>query len=724
MRIDMRKSSKVLMTIAICVCAVFAVPSVGRADTADTQDERESNQEISIQQFYNNGTAGADYVKAQNGAVVTISSKEDMKVFFQCLKDEKWTSGITFRQEADISFSDYTYSYNEKDQYIEIYNGSDKLAGICDRSGRVYAADKKTESSIEKIGLGDALVVNEQQEFAGTYEGQKHKISGFIVQGGDQIYSGLFGHIQLMANVSDINVENVLLMDSAGTFAGAMEGNIKNCTIRGLAAYGIRTGGFICQTGGYGGVRYCRIFDSAIVSAKNSQDLDFGICLGGVVSSHYTGRLYGCAAENIRIYSYGETSSMVGGIAGFMEGGDIVNAETFGTLSVPKKGEDYQVGGIVGKARSKYFLAIYNCVAAGGFYGGAAGGITGDISLKDPTSSEMEAYLENDVCLAKIDGTYAGAMTGTMDGAEILNNYCYDGVSPETFIGKKKSGSETDDYALDKTRLGVSLTVKLNAWVAVRNRSIFTDWKTGVNDYPVLLFEETPSPEGSMDLLAQQPVAVGESEKDVTVDDNSGDDSDDNPGNDPVVRVDNVSGLSVSVTSKLAAALSWTAVNGAEGYEIYRTTDPKKGYALLKKVGASKKSYTDASVKKGTVYYYCIKAYKMSGGSSVYGGAAYTKKQIPWMSAPQFTLSKKKKKKVMCLTLKKYEGTYVEVYFRNSKGKYVKAPLKTEKISYYKKKLSFTYQKKTVMKCKIRTYKIRSGKKCYSMYSKVKTIRL
>lgn len=567
---------------------------------------------------------------------------------------------------------------------------------------------KKTESSIDKIGLKNAVIANENQEFAGTYDGQKHMIRGFVVQGGDLEHSGLFGHIQLLANVSDIDVKNVLLMDSTGTFAGAMEGNIKNCTIRGLAAYGIQTGGFIAQTGGYGGVRYCRIFDSAIVSAKNSTKQDLGICLGGVASNHYTGRLYGCSAENIRIYSYGETTSMVGGIAGFMEGGDIVNAETFGTLSAPKKGKSYQVGGIVGEAKSKNFLAIYNCVTVGGFYGGAAGGITGDISVRK-TGSDMEAYLENDVCLAKVDGTYAGAMTGTMDGAEILNNYCYDAVAPDTFIGKMKSGTESEDYVLTRSQLGMSLTVKLNAWVAVRSRSIFTDWKNGVNDYPVLLFEETPSPEGAMDPTAQQPVAIRASEPEV---------------DDYMVEVAGVSKLTISVTSKLAPSLFWTAVDKAEGYEIYRNTDPGESYKLLQKVDASKQSYTDTTAEKGTVYYYCIRAYRTSEDETVYGDAANAQTEIPWMSAPQFTLSKKKKKKVMCLTLKKYEGTYVEVYFKNSKGKYVKAPLKTEKISYYKKKLSFTYKKKAVMKCRIRTYSIKSGKKCYSMYSKVKTIRL
>lgn len=704
----MKKISKVFMMLAVCACAALTVPSFGKADTNDTENATETKEEISIHEFYNNGTFGAAFEQAQNGAIVTISSREDMEIFFRCLKDVKWTSGITFRQDADITFSDDTYSYNEKDQYIEIYNANKELAGICDRSGKIYAADKKTVSSIEKLGLKDAVISNENQEFEGTYDGQKHKLRGFVVQGGDQIHSGLFGHIQLLANVSDIDVENVLLLDSTGTFAGSMEGNIKNCTIHGLAAYGSQVGGFFWQTGGYGGVRYCRIFDSAIVSAKNSAEKESDICLGGVAGSHYTGRLYGCSAENIRIYSYGETTSMVGGIAGFMEGGDIVNAETFGTLSVPKKGKNYQVGGIVGEAKSKNFLAIYNCVVVGGFYGGAAGGITGDISVRKP-GSDMEAYLENDVCLAKVDGTYAGAMTGTMDGAEILNNYRYDAVSPKTFIGAKKSGSESEDYVLDKSQLGMSLTVKLNAWVAVRSRSIFTDWKNGVNDYPVLLFEETPSPEGTQKPTEQKIFAIGGSQSEV---------------DDYIVKAGDVSQMTATLTSKMTASLSWTAVSGAEGYEIYRKSDPKADYALLKRVAASRKTYTDTSVKKGSVYYYCIKAYKTSDGTKVYGNAANTTIQIPWMSAPQFTLTKKKGKKVMCLTLKKYEGTHVEVYFKNKKGKYVKAPLKPEKISYYKGKLSFTYKKKSVVKCKIRTYTIKNKKKRYSLYSKVKTIRL
>ena len=51
--------------------------------------------------------------------------------------------------------------------------------------------------------------------------------------------------------------------------------------------------------------------------------------------------------------------------------------------------------------------------------------------------------------------------------------------------------------------------------------------------------------------------------------------------------------------------LSWNAVTGAEKYEVYRSTDGKT-FKLF--VTTTKLSYTNTSAKKGTMYYYKVKA--------------------------------------------------------------------------------------------------------------------
>ena len=64
--------------------------------------------------------------------------------------------------------------------------------------------------------------------------------------------------------------------------------------------------------------------------------------------------------------------------------------------------------------------------------------------------------------------------------------------------------------------------------------------------------------------------------------------------------------------------ISWTAVDGASKYAIYRSTDGKnfKYYDTTTKL-----SYTNISTTSGTTYYYQVKAIC---ASSSYGDSAYS----------------------------------------------------------------------------------------------------
>ena len=65
-----------------------------------------------------------------------------------------------------------------------------------------------------------------------------------------------------------------------------------------------------------------------------------------------------------------------------------------------------------------------------------------------------------------------------------------------------------------------------------------------------------------------------------------------------------VTGSNVSSTGKVK--LTWEAVDGAVGYEVYRSTNKSSGYTLLKSLTGT--SLTNTSAEAGTTYYYKVKA--------------------------------------------------------------------------------------------------------------------
>ncbi len=65
--------------------------------------------------------------------------------------------------------------------------------------------------------------------------------------------------------------------------------------------------------------------------------------------------------------------------------------------------------------------------------------------------------------------------------------------------------------------------------------------------------------------------------------------------------------------------LRWLRVEGANGYEVYRSTTANGAYKKVKTVKkGSSTAYTDTKVKKGTTYYYKVRAYAKVKKKNVY----------------------------------------------------------------------------------------------------------
>ena len=74
----------------------------------------------------------------------------------------------------------------------------------------------------------------------------------------------------------------------------------------------------------------------------------------------------------------------------------------------------------------------------------------------------------------------------------------------------------------------------------------------------------------------------------------------------------------VSITSANGKPkLSWNAVNGADKYRVYRSTD---GVNFKYYDTTTKTAYTNKSVTAGTTYYYKVKAVNVVNGTSYASG--------------------------------------------------------------------------------------------------------
>jgi hypothetical protein len=75
--------------------------------------------------------------------------------------------------------------------------------------------------------------------------------------------------------------------------------------------------------------------------------------------------------------------------------------------------------------------------------------------------------------------------------------------------------------------------------------------------------------------------------------------------------------LTVSSASYDSITASWSAVSGASGYEVWRSTSATGTFALIRTTTST--SYTDTGLTVGQTYYYEVRASLLVGTTKVYG---------------------------------------------------------------------------------------------------------
>lgn len=177
--------------------------------------------------------------------------------------------------------------------------------------------------------------------------------------------------------------------------------------------------------------------------------------------------------------------------------------------------------------------------------------------------------------------------------------------------------------------------------------------------------------------------------------------------------------LSISVSNFNKITLKWKEIPGAQGYQIYRSAKPDKGF---KKVGTISSggtvSWTD-TVGFNKTYYYKIRSFRSFNGISIISPYSSVKKASTKLSSPKLTSLTLSSQHKISIKWEKMNGvTGYLIYRKNGKsGTYqaIKNMKGSGAVSYVDK----TVMPNTTYYYKVRAYKTVNKKNYYSPYSNV-----
>ena len=171
--------------------------------------------------------------------------------------------------------------------------------------------------------------------------------------------------------------------------------------------------------------------------------------------------------------------------------------------------------------------------------------------------------------------------------------------------------------------------------------------------------------------------------------------------------------------STTSITMSWKKVSNATGYEVYRATSKKGKYTKVKTTTST--TYKQGKLTRGKTYYYKVRAYKTVNGSKIYGSFSSVKAMGTKPQTPSITLiAGNRKAKVVWKKISGVSG--YEIYMStSSKGVYNKIKTSGSKNTAYLK-TGLTKGKSYYFK--VRAYRTVGGKKIYSSWSSVKSIKV
>ena len=182
-----------------------------------------------------------------------------------------------------------------------------------------------------------------------------------------------------------------------------------------------------------------------------------------------------------------------------------------------------------------------------------------------------------------------------------------------------------------------------------------------------------------------------------------------------------VTGLKLKTQKSDSLTISWDKIDNVTGYKVYRYDVKTESYKLIKTISdASTTSYTNSKLTSATKYLYKVRSYKIVNNKTHNGDyssslAATTKPPTPTV---KLTSPSTKKIKLTWTNISSRTTGY-NIYMATSKNGTYKNIGSTSKKSFTKGSL----KKGKTYYFKVRAYRTIDGKKVYSSYSSIKSIK-
>gem|GEM_PF-2270442 len=173
-------------------------------------------------------------------------------------------------------------------------------------------------------------------------------------------------------------------------------------------------------------------------------------------------------------------------------------------------------------------------------------------------------------------------------------------------------------------------------------------------------------------------------------------------------------GLTASSTGYSSINIKWNTVTGASGYVIYRSTSSSGNYTLIS--STTKANYNNTGLTTGSIYYYKVKSYRMSGKVKTYSSFSTTISSKSILAAPTSFKTTRLSSKSIKLTWSVSAGANgYEVYNATSSTGAYKLLTKTTSSSYTNSNLitGKTYY------YRLRSYRIVGKTRVYSNWNSI-----